>query len=225
MSQNPFDPESPDELPAQLPIFPLTGATLLPGTQLPLNVFEPRYLSMVLDALGDDRYIGMVQPDPSRSEEEPVPTYEVGCAGRIVAFNETPDGRLLISLQGVCRFRLSSELPLLRGYRRVEADWEPFGRDLVADARFQLDRESMREALSQYLEINGIRVDWDALDKMPDNRVVDFLSMHLPLEPEEKQALLEAPDTGTRATTLVTAAQMAVRTNREGGVEGGSTRH
>lgn len=209
MSDNPFDPDSVDDLPELLAIFPLAGATLLPRTQLPLNVFEPRYINMILDALGAGRLIGMVQPAAATSQVEPMPTYAVGCAGRIVAFNETGDGRLLISLHGVCRFRLGEDLPLHRGYRRVRPNWAPFAADLVPDGGFALDRGEFRGALDGYLDSNGIRVDWDALEKMSDVHMVDFLAMHLPLTPEEKQLLVEAPDTAARARDLMAVTRMA----------------
>lgn len=209
MSENPFDPRSLDELPAELSIFPLAGATLLPGTQLPLNIFEPRYLNMVLDALGEHRLVGMIQPDPARQGPEPVMIYGVGCAGRIVAFNETADGRLLISLQGVCRFRVREELPLRRGYRRVRPDFESFAVDLRPAPAFGLDRGALRDSMSTYLEHKGIRVDWDALEKMSDGQMVDFLSMHLPLSLEDKQALVEATDPPSRAASLMALTRMA----------------
>jgi len=209
MSDNPFEIGSLGALPEVLAIFPLAGATLLPRTQLPLNIFEPRYLNMILDALGTGRMIGMVQPATPDSQAEPVPTCAVGCAGRIVAFNETGDGRLLISLQGVCRFRLGDELPLHRGYRRVRPVWAPFAADLAGDGVFALDRAAFRGALDGYLDGNGIRVDWDALEKMSDDHMVDFLAMHLPLTPQEKQLLLEAPDTAARARDLMAVTRMA----------------
>ena len=209
MSDNPFEPGSVDALPELLAIFPLAGATLLPRTQLPLNIFEPRYINMILDALGAGRLIGMVQPAAAAAPVEPVPTYAIGCAGRIVAFNETGDGRLLISLQGVCRFRLGEELPLHRGYRRVRPIWTPFAADLAAPGGFVLDRGEFRGALDGYLDSNGIRVDWDALEKMSDEHMVDFLAMHLPLTPEEKQLLVEAPDTAARARDLMAVTRMA----------------
>jgi Lon protease-like protein len=225
MSDNPFDPAGPQDLPSTLPVFPLAGATLLPRTQLPLNIFEPRYLDMVLDALGADRLIGMLQPDPAVATRDPVAVYSVGCAGRIVAFNETDDGRLLINLQGVSRFAIREELPLLRGYRRVVPDWTPFIGDLVPEEAFRLQRERFRDGLGEYLERRRIRVDWDALDKMSDHSMVDFLSMHLPLAPEEKQALLQAPDPATRAETLLTITRMAAQVSEEASAQAGGTRH
>jgi len=209
MSDNPFDCRHVEDLPSTLAIFPLPGATLLPGTELPLNIFEPRYLNMVLDALGGQRLIGMLQPDPGVPAAEPVAVYGVGCAGRIVAFNETDDGRLLINLKGVCRFTVGEEQPLLRGYRRVTPDWSSFAADLAGDDAFVLERTEFRDGMDDYLHRNGIRVDWDALEKMSDQRMVDFLAMHLPLSPEEKQALLQAPDSRVRAQTLLAITRMA----------------
>jgi len=221
MRDNPFDPTSLDELPEAIAIFPLSRATLLPGTQLPLNIFEPRYLNMVLDALAGARLIGMVQPDPRHAGGEPVATYPVGCAGRIVAFNETGDGRLLISLQGVCRFRIVEELAVVRGYRRVRPSFAPFAADLRVEEGFELDRAALRESMGRYLDGNGIRVDWEALEKMSDARMVDFLAMHLPLSPEEKQALVEAPDAAARARSLMAVTRMAAVADSGAG----ATRH
>lgn len=221
MNDNPFEPASVDALPELLAIFPLARATLLPRTQLPLNIFEPRYINMILDALGAERMIGMVQPTCESLAPEPVPTYAVGCAGRIVAFNETGDGRLLISLQGVCRFRLGEELALHRGYRRVRPLWTPFAADFHPRDDFALNRAEFRGALDAYLSCNGIRVDWDALEKMSDERMVDFLAMHLPLAPEEKQLLVEAEDPSARARDLMAVARMAAG----GDVQSDSVRH
>jgi Lon protease-like protein len=221
MSDNPFDPRSLDELPSEIAIFPLSGATLLPGTQLPLNIFEPRYLNMVLDALAGSRMLAMVQPDPGHPESNPPVVYPVGCVGRIIAFNETGDGRLLISLQGVCRFRIAEELSTRRGYRRVRPAFEPYGDDLTGDPAFALDRDELRDAMAAYLDSNSIRIDWDALEKMPDASMVDFLCMHLPLASEEKQALVEAVDAQERVQRLMAVTQMSM----SGGAEGQPTRH
>jgi Lon protease-like protein len=210
MSDDPFDPRGVDDLPGELAIFPLAGATLLPGTQLPLNIFEPRYLNMVLDALGGARLIGMIQPDPRHGDGEPVTTYRVGCAGRIIAFSETGDGRLLVTLKGVCRFRPGEELPLSRGYRRVRADFAAFASDLDARPDFSLDRQAFRESLAPYLEAGGLRVDWEGLEKLSDEGLVDFLSTQLPLSPEDKQLLVEASDVESRAQALLAVAGMAV---------------
>ena len=225
MSDNPFDVKRVEDLPTTLPIFPLPGATLLPGTELPLNIFEPRYLNMVLDAIGGQRLIGMLQPDPAAPAVEPVGVYGVGCAGRIVAFNETDDGRLLINLKGVCRFAVGDELPLLRGYRRVTPDWSAFAADLALDDAFTLERDAFRTGMDDYLHRNGIRVDWDALEEMSDQRMVDFLAMHLPLAPEEKQALLQAPDSGARAETLLAVTRMATLAPDLAPAPAGATRH
>jgi Lon protease-like protein len=212
---SPFDPKSIDEFPEVVPIFPLPGATLLPRTQLPLNIFEPRYLAMIFDALASHRCIAMVQPTESQSGDGrqgdlvPPEVYEVGCLGRITAFNETEDGRLLVNLQGLCRFRVTEELALHNGYRRVRVDWQPYAGDLHEDDEFRLDREQFRAAMAAYFDGNGIRVDWEGLDKMSDERAVNFLSMHLPFTPPEKQALLEAASVEDRNKVLLAVASMA----------------
>jgi len=218
---NPFDPTSLDELPGALPVFPLADAALLPGTSLPLNIFEPRYLNMVLDAFSEDRLIGMLQPDNRFRGESPVRTFAVGCAGRITAFNETDDGRLLINLHGVCRFRIQRELPVHHGYRRMDVDWSEFAGDLQRDSPFELSRESFKEALQAFFSAHGIRIDWPALEKMTDRYVVDFLSTNLPFSSEEKQALLEAGDTTQRCQMLLTIARMAAVPDPDSG----TTRH
>ena len=218
---NPYDPKNLDELPGVLPIFPLADAALLPGTALPLNIFEPRYLNMILDAFAADRLIGMLQPDPRFAGASPVRTFEVGCAGRITAFNETDDGRLLINLHGVCRFRVSRELELRHGYRRVETKWSEFAADLQRDNEFELSRNDFKQAFQAFFNANGIRLDWLALEKKADCYFVDFLSMNLPFSCEERQALLEAPDTAQRCQTLLTIVRMAVVADSDSG----TTRH
>ncbi len=217
---NPFDPKSLDELPDTLPVFPLADAAMLPGTALPLNIFEPRYLNMILDAFAADRLIGMLQPDPRFAGESPVQTFNVGCAGRITAFNETDDGRLLISLQGVCRFRVSRELELRHGYRQVIAQWSEFAADLTRDKEFELSRNSFKQAFQAFFAANRIRIDWPALEKKEDHYLVDFLSMNLPFSSEEKQALLEARDTELRCQALLAIVGMAVVDSNSG-----TTRH
>ena len=206
---NPFDPEGLDELPGRGPVFPLASATLLPGTTLALNIFEPRYLNMILDAFAEERLIGMLQPDPRLADENPPGVFKVGCAGRITAFNETEDGRLLITLYGVCRFRVRHEIAEHHGYRRMAVAWLEFAADLPQDDTYKLSREIFKQAFTDFFNANGIRLDWPALAAKSDRYLVDFLSMNLPFSNEEKQALLEAPDTTVRCRMLLTIVRMA----------------
>src|SRR5205809_1866652 len=152
-------------LPSILPIFPLTGVLLLPRGRLPLNIFEPRYLAMTRDALGGERLIGMVQPtDPTTRDRNP-PVYPLGCAGRITAFSETDDGRYLITLTGVSRFRIRDELPLLSGYRRVVPDWQAFAQDLDAPGATGFDRDRFIRGLKGFFAQRQISAGWEAIDK------------------------------------------------------------
>jgi Lon protease-like protein len=199
-------PYRPDDLPGAIPVFPLDGVLLLPRGNLPLNIFEPRYLAMVEDALKADRIIGMVQPSG------PDALYEVGCAGRITSFHETDDNRYLITLTGLSRFRIRHELPQQRGYRRVEADWAGFADDLKpVSAGIDLDRARLHKLLSSYFELQGLSCQWDAIDNAPDDKLVTCLSMICPLEASEKQALLEAPCCKTRAEMFMAMLELAVR--------------
>lgn len=212
MSRNPFDPTY-DQLPATIPVFPLTGALLLPRGRLPLNIFEPRYLAMVKDALAADRMIGMIQPQGAVSNNgmarDPA-LYEIGCAGRITSFAETDDGRMLITLTGVCRFTVGQELPTTRGYRRVMPDWSPFQADLEEVEATCLDRDRLTSGLKAYFKQCGISANWEAIEQTPDERLVHSLAMICPFEPTEKQALLEAPDLPSRAQMLLALIEMAV---------------
>ena len=228
---NPFDPGIQD-LPASLPIFPLQGVLLLPGGQLPLNIFEPRYLELITDALAEQRMIGMVQPvmddEETRGFEvetagqaeasgsgagaaDPgqAPMYRVGCAGRIVQFSETEDGRFLITLRGVVRFRIRRELPQSRHYRRVLPQFDPFANDLEA-AKAYFDRQRLLDALSYYFEQQQIEADWNAITDASNERLVTSLAMVCPFSAAEKQALLEAPTPSDRAETMTTILEMAV---------------
>jgi Lon protease-like protein len=215
--------------PEIIPIFPLTGVLLLPRGKLPLNIFEPRYLAMTRDALGGERLIGMVQPNEPQDDNRGrggttnPPVYPVGCAGRITAFSETDDGRHMITLTGVSRFRITDELPLLNGYRRVKAQWTPFTHDLspVSDADF--DRERLTRGLRGFFTQRQIQADWDAIDKAPGEHLVTSISMLCPFAPSEKQALLEAADLNARAQLLSALVEMAtIKATPE---EGNITRH
>jgi Lon protease-like protein len=190
------------DLPQVIPVFPLPGAILLPRGQLPLNIFEPRYLNMIDDAMAGDRIIGMVQPSGGSAQAPRLSP--VGCAGRITSFAETSDGRYLITLTGCARFRLREELPSPSPYRQVRADFTTFEKDLTTPASDDagLDREGMLDALRAYLETRGLDIDWDTAESAPPEALVNSLSMALPFEPAEKQALLEASDLDARAAVL-----------------------
>lgn len=187
------------DLPQVIPVFPLPGAILLPRGQLPLNIFEPRYLNMVDDAMAGDRIIGMIQPQAGSDSLSPV-----GCAGRITSFAETSDGRYLITLTGCARFRLGAELPTQTPYRQVRADFAPFEADLAAPPvdDVGLDRETLLDALRAYLETRGLDIDWDTAETAPPEALINSLSMALPFEPPEKQALLEADSLTDRSAVL-----------------------
>src|SRR5271165_5431866 len=197
-------------LPSILPIFPLAGVLLLPRGRLPLNIFEPRYLAMTRDALAGDRLIGMVQPsDPNQPMSGNPPVYPTGCAGRITSFSETEDGRFLITLTGLCRFRIREELPPVSGYRRVVPRWDEFAGDLrnLRDPGF--DRERLMRGLRAYFDKHQIKAEWDAISSVPGERLVTSIAMVCPFEPSEKQALLEAPDLDERAKLLTAIVEMA----------------
>lgn len=218
MSRGPFEP-SADELPDRIPIFPLNGVLLLPRGRLPLNIFEPRYLAMVRDALASPcRLIGMVQPKEDLGHGmagvipgEP-PVCRIGCAGRIVSFAETGDGRYVIDLKGVARFTIKAEPPRQFPYRIVAADWAPYRHDLDEAPQF-VDRERLMKVLKPYFAHIGINPDWRALEALMDDRLVISVAMLAPFAPQEKQALLEAADTKERAELLVGLLEMAVRAN------------
>lgn len=181
------------DLPQVIPIFPLDGALLLPGGDLPLQIFEPRYLNMVDDAMAGDRMIGMVQTKPGGDRARPN-LAAIGCAGRITAFAETADGRYLITLTGICRFETGDELTARTPYRQIRARFEPFAADLATSAEPppDLDRTRFAKALKRYLNHRELDIDWETASGAPVEALVTSLSMGLPFEPAEKQALLEA---------------------------------
>jgi Lon protease-like protein len=199
-------------LPRILPIFPLQGVLLLPRGRLPLHVFEPRYVNMLRDALAAERVIGMIQPrraEEQKPEDHP-DVYETGCAGRITSFSETDDGRFFVTLTGVCRFAVLKELPVLRGYRRVIADYDRFADDLAEDAEPHIDRARLMLALTGYLQVQGISADWDTIKDTSDERLVTALSMLCPFQPSEKQALLECPTLHERGRVMTALIEMAL---------------
>jgi len=200
----------PEDLPEAFGIFPLEGALLLPGGQLPLNIFEPRYLALVEDALGAGRMFGMVQPDPAAPACANGPgLYRIGCLGRLSAFSETGDGRLLITLTGLARFAIAREVEMRRGYRRVEADLRPYLADLAPGASpVSFDRAALLIALRAYFKARGITANWEAIDAAADASLVTTLAMACPFPPAEKQALLEAATPGDRARVLTALLQI-----------------
>lgn len=203
-----FHPRLSD-LPGEIAIFPLPGALLLPGGRLPLNIFEPRYLAMTQDALANRRLFGMIQPNPQEARGPTGPgLYRIGCLGRLAQFAETDDGRLLITLAGLIRFRVAEELPLHDGgYRRIRPDFSPFAADLDPPSP-TLDRPALEAALSAYFKAQGIGADWEAIQATPDPLLVTTLCMACPFEPREKQALLEAETPAARAAMLVALLQI-----------------
>jgi uncharacterized protein len=220
VSGSPFDP-SFDELPPVIPIFPLTGVLLLPRGRMPLNIFEPRYLAMVSDAMAYPRLIGMVQPREGQGDAGDPPVYQTGCAGRITGFGELDEGRYEITLTGVARFSIAEELPLVKGYRPVRVDWSRFRGDLVP-AEGGVDRERLLAALKPYLKRHKVKTDWDAIAKTPDDRLVTSLSMVCPFAPSEKQGLLEAESLPARAHLLTALLEMA---GASAGTERADVRH
>ncbi|TCZ55264.1 LON peptidase substrate-binding domain-containing protein [Roseicella aquatilis] len=207
------------ELPTEIAVFPLPGALLLPGGRLPLNIFEPRYLAMTLDALANDRMFGMIQPEPGAPRGETGPgLYRIGCLGRLSSFAETEDGRLLITLTGVVRFRVAEELPMRHGYRRVRADYAGFEGDLgLAEAPVGLDRAALLGALRPFFKARGIEANWEAIEQTSDRMLVLTLAMVCPFDVREKQALLEARTPEERAGMLVALLQIGAHPEPGGG--------
>jgi len=234
MALTPFDPAF-EALPDTVPVFPLPGALLLPGGRLPLNIFEPRYLAMIGDAMAGDRLIGLIQPVTGEAREQPR-LFDVGCLGRVINFAETDDGRYVITLKGLVRFHRGGEQPMVKGYRVVAIETAPYRADYEAEARAaamtsdladedddeadvssdinppppKVDRERLFAALEVFTARRQIKVDWDSLRKAGNEALVTTLAMVCPFAPEEKQALLEAPDLTERTRILIAMIEMAV---------------
>jgi hypothetical protein len=196
------------DLPGSLPLFPLTGAVLLPRGQLPLNIFEPRYLEMVDYALTGDRLIGMIQPTESEDAVLRPRLSQVGCAGKIVAFRESDDNRYLITLSGICRYRLTGEMQTTTPWRAGYCDFAPFAGDLAQQSEEQIPRERLLAALKTYLSSRDMKADWKSVMTAPGEALVNALAMMCPFDPVEKQALLEAPSFQERASTLMSLLEM-----------------
>ena len=192
------------DLPLVIPVFPLDGALLLPGGQLPLNIFEPRYLNMLDDAMSGERIIGMIQTRPGGDHQRPA-LAPVGCAGRVTSFAETSDGRYLITLTGLCRFKAREELPVRTPYRQLRVDFNPYEADLREEqsgARTAADIDRLLVALRRYLDHRGLAIDWGDAESAPSDALINSLAMALPFDPLEKQALLEAETIFERKATL-----------------------
>jgi Lon protease-like protein len=209
MAGLPFS-RSISELPRTLPVFPLPGALLLPRGTLPLNIFEPRYVAMFDHALKTDRLIGMIQPCEDAPDVGAAATYDIGCAGRVTQFQETDDGRYVLTLTGIARFHVAREMPQSdSGYRLVEPDFAEFADDLGGTHGTGLiDRDGLLRHLREFFSHRGIDANWDAIEQADDESLVTALAMVCPFEPSEKQALLEARDLMTRADTLLALLQM-----------------
>lgn len=209
--------KTPADLPQRLAVFPLAGALLLPRADLPLNIFEPRYLEMVADAMAGSRLIGMIQPALGSEKEERPALMGVGCAGRITAYAETPDNRILITLTGIARFTILEELEADTPYRQVVPDFHAFGVDLVQDlGAGEVNRGALLKAFRDYLNANDMNADWDQVDAASTEVLVNTLSLLAPYPAQEKQALLEAPDLKTRADVLVALTEMALARTAKG---------
>ena len=212
--------QNPGDLAAVIPVFPLPGALLLPRGQMPLNIFEPRYIAMVDDALrSGHRLIGMIQPDPAHPGPENKPNlYKVGCVGRITQIAESGDGRYLLQLTGIARFRVDEELNVSTPYRQCQVNYAPFIDDFTArKGEDEVDRESLLRALSDFLKANNLKADWEGIETAPNEALVNALAMMSPYGIAEKQALLEAPDLKTRAEILVAATEIELAKKSSGG--------
>lgn len=200
----------PGDLPDVIPVFPLAGALLLPRGQMPLNIFEPRYVAMVDDALAGRRLIGMIQPDPAQRGSEANPKlYQIGCIGRLTQFGETGDGRYLIELTGIARFEIAEELSVATPYRQCRVTYAPFADDFIArKGEDAVDRKALLAALASFLKANDLKADWEGIENAPNEALVNALAMMSPYGAAEKQALLEAPDLKTRAEILVAVTQI-----------------
>jgi len=212
--------QQPGDLAEVIPVFPLPGALLLPRGQMPLNIFEPRYLAMIDDALrAGHRLIGMIQPDSAHPGPAEKPNlFKIGCVGRITQIAETGDGRYLIQLTGIARFRIDEELAVMTPYRQCRVVYAPFADDFIArKGEEAVDRERLLRSLSEFLRANDLKADWEGIENAPNEALVNALAMMSPYGTAEKQALLEAPDLKTRAEILVAMTEIELAQNTSGG--------
>ena len=207
------------DLPVTIPVFPLPGALLLPRARLPLNIFEPRYLAMLDDTLKTDhRLIGMIQPVMVPEGRSSGRLHQIGCAGRLTSFQETEDGRYVVTLSGVCRFRILEEREGFAPYIRADVSWASFERDLgQSEDDPEFDRANFLSILSRFFETAQLSSDWDNLKDAEAELLINSLSILCPFDPEEKQALLEAPTLQNRRETLVTLMEFALCSHGEEG--------
>ena len=211
----------PADLPEIVPVFPLPGALLLPRGQMPLNIFEPRYLAMVDDSFRDGhRLIGMIQPDVAHSpknSDRPA-LFRVGCVGRITQLAESGDGRYILELTGISRFKVVGEIDVLTAYRQCKVDFFTFVDDFTARmGEEEVDREALLAVLADFLKANNLKVDWEGVESAPNEALVNALAMMSPYGPAEKQAMLEAPDLKTRAEILIAVTEMDLAKKRTSG--------
>lgn len=201
------------DLPEIIPVFPLPGALLLPRSRLPLHLFEPRYLAMLEDVLKTPgRLIGMIQPNRVPGREDGTGLHSIGCVGRVTQFSETEDGRYMITLSGLSRFRVHEEVEGFTPYRRARVSWTGFERDLgPVDSDPEFNRTAFLNLLARYFQARDLQTDWESLKEAEDELLINSLSMLLGFEPEDKQALLEAPSLSTRRETLVTLIEYVLR--------------
>jgi uncharacterized protein len=213
--------KGPDALASVIPVFPLPGALLLPRGQMPLNIFEPRYLAMIDDALrSTNRLIGMIQPDPAHSkpDDRKPRLFHVGCVGRLTQFAESGDGRYLIQLTGVARFRIEEELAVSTPYRQCRVTYQPFIDDFVArKGEEDVDRKALLRALTAFLKANNLKADWEGIENAPNEALVNALAMMSPYDAAEKQAMLEAPDLKTRAEILIAVTEIELAKSKTPG--------
>src|SRR5476651_2605398 len=211
---------SPSDLPQVIPVFPLPGALLLPRGQMPLNIFEPRYLALVDDSMRDGhRLIGMIQTDPMHPGSEQKPTlFKIGCVGRITQLAETGDGRYMIQLTGIARYRIAEELEVATAYRQCRVNYAPFTQDFTARLGEEaVDRKELLDALAAFLKANNLKTDWDGIENAPNEALVNALAMMSPYSAAEKQAMLEAPDLKTRAEILVAVTEIEIAKSKTPG--------
>jgi uncharacterized protein len=212
--------KGPGDLPNAISVFPLPGALLLPRGQMPLNIFEPRYLAMIDDAFrSGQRLIGMIQPDPlhSKKDDDKPHLFRVGCVGRISQLAESGDGRYLIQLTGVARFRIKEELAVDTPYRQCQVDYQPFADDFTPrKGEDEVDRKALLRALADFLKANNLKADWEGIENAPNEALVNALAMMSPYGAAEKQAMLEAPDLKTRAEILIAVTEIELAKSKTG---------